>query len=292
MGHRCKINENYFENVNSHKKAYWLGFICADGHIYQNGYISIVIKDLEILEKFSKDTDSTYKIANINNFDRRTGKTYSEFSLKISNKKFVSHIINHGITHDKSDILNFPNIDEKYYPSFIAGLFDGDGSVHVRNNGVSKVLGCNLISTKEVLDHINKWLLEKYKIPSISCCKVTENKPNVWKQHWYKYTVPFLDIIYSIDPEMYLQRKYNLYLQYKNSKPTRNKIQKVHQYDEDGNYIKTFNSLKEAAESVNSKNSNICVSCKQKIKCKNYYWVYDNGEQIIPKINIKLWKKT
>ena len=117
--------------------------------------MSIVIKDLEILEKFSKDTKSTYKISKINMFDKRTNKTYFEFSLKISNKDFVSHIINHGVTHSKSDILKFPNIKEEYYPSFIAGLFDGDGSVHVRDNGASKVLSCNLISTREILNHIN-----------------------------------------------------------------------------------------------------------------------------------------
>lgn len=291
MGHKCKINENYFENIDSHKKAYWLGFICADGHIYQNGYMSIVIKDLEILEKFSKDIKSTYKISEIRMFDKRTNQTYHEYSLKISNKSFVSHIVNHGITYNKTDILNFPNIKEEYYPSFIAGLFDGDGSVYVRNNGASEVLGCNLISTKEVLDHINKWLLEKHEIPAISLCRVTNNKTNVWKQYWYKYAIPFLNIIYSIDSEMYLQRKYNLYLQYKDSKPTRNRIQRVHQYDSEGNYIKTFSSLKEAAESVGSKNSNICESFKRKIKCKNYYWIYDNDDQIIYKIDIKLWKK-
>ena len=291
MGHKCKINENYFENIDSHKKAYWLGFICADGHIYQNGYMSIVIKDLEILEKFSKDIKSTYKISEIHMFDKRTNQTYHEYSLKISNKNFVSHIVNHGITYNKTDILNFPNIKEEYYPSFIAGLFDGDGSVCIRNNGASEVLGCNLISTKEVLDHINKWLLEKYEIPATSLCRVTNNKTNVWKQYWYKHAVPFLNIIYSVDPEIYLQRKYNLYLQYKDSKPTRNRIQRVHQYDSEGNYIKTFSSLKEAAESVGSKNSGICESFKRKIKCKNYYWIYDNGDQIISKIDIKLWKK-
>ena len=38
---------------------------------------------------------------------------------------------------------------------------------------------------------------------------------------------------------MYLQRKYNLYLQNKDAKPTRNRIQRVHQYDSEGNYLYT-----------------------------------------------------
>lgn len=70
---------------------------------------------------------------------------------------------------------------------------------------------------------------------------------------------------------MYLQRKYNLYLQYKDSKPTRNRIQRVHQYDSKGNYIKTFNSLKEAAESYNSSNAPLCRCIDNKYKFKGYY---------------------
>ena len=290
MGHKCKINENYFENIDSHKKAYWLGFICADGHINKQGYLTIAIKDKEILEKFTKDTNSTYKIQHVFQLDNRTGKSYEKYSCCFSNKVFVSHIINHGVTHDKSDVLNFPNIDEQYYSSFIAGLFDGDGSVYVKDNGVTKVLGCNLISTKEVLNHVNNWLLEKYNIPNISCTRITKNKSNVWKQYWYKYAVPFLNIIYSVDPEMYLQRKYNLYLQNKDAKPTRNRIQRVHQYDENGNYIKTFSSLKEAADTYGSTNAPLCGCIDKRCKFKGYYWIRDNDDKIQQKIDIKTWK--
>lgn len=290
MRHRCKINENYFENIDSHKKAYWLGFICADGHINKQGYLQITIKDLEVLEKFIADVESTYALQRIVQNDSRTGKIYCEWGIHISNKIFTSHLINLGVTNHKTDILDFPNIDEQYYPSFIAGLFDGDGSVYVKDNGVTKVLGCNLISTKEVLNHINNWLLEKYNIPNISCAKVTKNKSNVWKQYWYKHAVPFLNIIYSVNPEMYLQRKYNLYLQYKDAKPTRNRIQGVHQYDENGNYIKTFNSLKEAAETYGSTNAPLCGCINKRCKFKGYYWIRDSDDEIQQKIDIKIWK--
>ena len=290
MKHRCKINENYFEKIDSHKKAYWLGFICADGHISKQGHLQITIKDLDILKKFIADVESTYALQRIVQNDIRTGKTYYEWATNISNKIFTSYLINQGVTNNKTNVLNFPNIDEQYYPSFIAGLFDGDGSVYVRDNGASKLLGCNLISTKEILNHINKWLLKKYNIPSISCSKVTENKENVWKQYWYKQAVPFLNIIYSVDPEMYLQRKYNLYLQYKDAKPTRNRIQPVHQYDENGNYIKTFDSLKDAAEAHGSTSAPLCRCIDKRYKFKGYYWIRDNNDKIQQKIDIEIWK--
>lgn len=99
--------------------------------------------------------------------------------------------------------------------------------------------------------------------------------------------MPFLNIIYSVDPEMYLQRKYNLYLQNKDAKPTRNRIQRVHQYDENGNYIKTFSSLKEAANTYGSTNAPLCGCIDKRCKFKGYYWIRDNDNKIQQKIDIK-----
>ena len=70
---------------------------------------------------------------------------------------------------------------------------------------------------------------------------------------------------------MYLQRKYNLYLQYKDAQPTRNRIQPVHQYDENGNYIKTFDSLKDAAEAHGSTSAPLCRCIDKRYKFKGYY---------------------
>lgn len=45
-------DEEYFKNINSPEKAYWLGFIAADGNIYRReghaGLISISVKDIDI----------------------------------------------------------------------------------------------------------------------------------------------------------------------------------------------------------------------------------------------------
>ena len=33
---KYNLNQNYFENIDSHEKAYWLGFIYVDGYIRKN----------------------------------------------------------------------------------------------------------------------------------------------------------------------------------------------------------------------------------------------------------------
>ena len=50
------FNEDYFKNVDSEEKAYWLGFIAADGCILENGTLKIGLaeKDSLHLEKFNE----------------------------------------------------------------------------------------------------------------------------------------------------------------------------------------------------------------------------------------------
>ena len=63
------FNFDFFETIDNELSAYWLGFIYADGCVLpQNKYgeqefkISINEKDLELLEKFKNDIESTYPI--------------------------------------------------------------------------------------------------------------------------------------------------------------------------------------------------------------------------------------
>ena len=65
--HSYKANYRIFENIDTPEKAYWLGFIAADGCVYvreKNATIRIAIKssDKEHLEKFKKFMESDVKI--------------------------------------------------------------------------------------------------------------------------------------------------------------------------------------------------------------------------------------
>lgn len=100
--------------------------------------------------------------------------------LQITNSIFISHLLKHGVTSNKTDVLNFPKISEKYYSYFIAGLFDGDGSLFIKKNNK---IACNLISTKEVLSFIDNYLFNKLNIKVLTYNQVTLNKNNVFKRY-------------------------------------------------------------------------------------------------------------
>jgi hypothetical protein len=203
------LNVDYFKEINSKDKAYWLGFICADGNIKKtNNKVSLTSKDLEVIEGFKGAIGAEHTISKRKFFDKRTNKTYIGYLIQIGNELFVNNLIDLGVTSNKTDILKFPKIDEKYYSYFIAGLFDGDGFVGIRNHNKLRI---SLISTKEVLDFISN-LLTNIGINELSKVKVSKNKINVWKTCLYKDADKFLNYIYGDDNfKYYLMRKYNIF---------------------------------------------------------------------------------
>lgn len=282
-----KINEEYFKVIDNERKAYWLGFIAADGCINKdNNKLSFCLKDLSVIEKFKKDTESTYKISSFSRYDKRTNKFYYGHSIQVTNRNFISYLIDKGITNNKTDCLFFPDINEEYYPYFIAGLFDGDGSVFV--NKAKNGLKCNLISTEEVLSRIDEILFERFGIKHNKHIRVTKNKPNVYKEYWYKESEVFLNYIYCGDKDIYLERKYEFLKQHKYKDKTRNRWQEILKYDAMGNFVEKYSTIKIAAKDNGIYEQGIIKSYKNNKPYKGFYWVgIEEGDDYLPKISIK-----
>lgn len=207
-----KVDVNYFDIIDSNKKAYWLGYLSADGHINKiNTKCTLTSIDLEIIQKFKDDIKSEHKISENFNLDKRTKKTYKHYTIQITNKNFVLNLNKHGITQFKSDVFNVPKMDEKYLSYFFAGMFDGDGCVGERKNNKPRI---SLISTKEVLLFLQKYLMDKLNISKTKLQRVTINKNNVWKISLYGDSLLFLNWIYSDNNFNYLNRKHEKYLSF------------------------------------------------------------------------------
>lgn len=172
--HKYKADYRKFEYIDSEEKAYWLGFIAADGCNYereQNATIVINLakKDKEQLEKFKKFMNSDVQVKD---FIQNAGfSNNSEMSKIVFNSKEMSHDLTlAGVPPKKSLILKPPIINEKYYFSYILGYFDGDGSIFQNSNGE---FGICIVGTKEILEWINSLLnisshLEKRSQESLS----------------------------------------------------------------------------------------------------------------------------
>lgn len=144
---KYSYNENIFENIDKEEKAYWLGFLYADGYVRErNGggselklKLSIIDKDhLLKFKKFISDDEnipivyeeSKNKKKKLNDTDIQEYYNNSRtYKISINSKKIVSDLIKLGCTNNKSKTIEFPNIDESFYKDFIRGYFDGDGSI-------------------------------------------------------------------------------------------------------------------------------------------------------------------
>lgn len=123
-------NPEYFRVIDSHEKAYFLGFIAGDGCVTgprKTLTISINARDVFILEQFCKQLGSErgpYPLG-----------TDNQVRFTHTSKGMAECLALYGIGERKSlDLTDFiSKVPEQFRNSAILGLFDADGSICVRN---------------------------------------------------------------------------------------------------------------------------------------------------------------
>jgi Mor family transcriptional regulator len=145
-----KINENYFNNINTEDKAYFLGLLYADGCNYPENHhvsLSLMEEDKEILEKFQQclETDKPLRFVISKNKNKK-----NSYSLDITNIAISESLEKLGVVKAKTFKIIFPEwLDKNLYRHFIRGYFDGDGCIHLhktKNNtwdGSFQIVGTN-----------------------------------------------------------------------------------------------------------------------------------------------------
>lgn len=126
-------NHDFFENINSKEKAYWLGFIYADGYISKSerSYccgIELKESDIGHLIKFNKSIGGNIKPSSRKRENELLGET-NLCCIRLYSKKMFFDLKKHGCVERKSDKIRMPDIDKRYMWDFIRGYFDGDGCV-------------------------------------------------------------------------------------------------------------------------------------------------------------------
>lgn len=120
------IDEHYFDVIDSHEKAYFLGFIAGDGAIVGPTLtITLHRKDSYVLDAFAK----ALGFKNRSVYDLATGRNQCRFT--VSRKPIIAALAKYGIGPRKSlTMSNFlENIPSQYAPSACLGYFDADGSI-------------------------------------------------------------------------------------------------------------------------------------------------------------------
>ena len=210
------LDENYFKNIDSDNKAYILGFFYADGCVGSNNnkvQISLQEDDVEILEKMRSEFQCDKPLRYIEP-PKKFPNRKPQYSLSLDNKQFHENIVNQGVIQKKSYFAVFPfQIEEKYYKSFIRGVFDGDGCLYHYEKGNTNTV--TFTGTSELINAIGD-IIEK-NIGIKKRIHVAQNSIDVDKNTRVlmfggnKQVKKFLDWLYD-GAELYLKRKYDKYV--------------------------------------------------------------------------------
>jgi len=134
-------HHNYFENIDSQEKAYFLGFLYTDGSVDNKSRARVTLSlqegDRELLERLNKliNIDRPLGFINLNS---KNPNHQNAVVLCVSSYKVVRDLENHGCMNNKTFDLRWPqNIEEEFIPHFVRGLWDGDGSIGHSHGNVS-----------------------------------------------------------------------------------------------------------------------------------------------------------
>lgn len=119
-------DDDYFLNIDTEHKAYWLGFLYADGHVDNNTCaLWLQARDKEHLKKFLLDINAA-------SVPLHYDKIYNEYGITLHSKVFINNLQNLGFTSRKTydnTAIVFQNVPDSLKKDFLRGYWDGDGCI-------------------------------------------------------------------------------------------------------------------------------------------------------------------
>lgn len=203
------VNDEYFDVIDTQNKAYALGLYYSDGTVHKTkNYVTISLQecDVDILYKLNNEFGGNRKLTFIKLNEKNTNWS-NQYMFTVSSDKIHNDLIKHGCVPNKSLILKFPNtIPHNLIRHFVRGYFDGDGSLSKKEDR------CSLISTEDFCIELSKIVKDELNInSSIFLCHNKNTSTRTFQIAGKRQVKIFLDWLYT-DSELYLDRKYQLYL--------------------------------------------------------------------------------
>lgn len=217
---KYEVNQHYFDVIDNEFKAYWLGFLYADGcnkismknnkHIYEIS-ISLNENDDGHLQKFLNSIQSSTVIKHRVSKNKYRGE-YKEFnccSVLVCNQQLSLSLQEKGCVPNKSLVLKFPT--ENIVPNdlmrhFIRGYFDGDGHVHINKDNHS--INCGFVGTEDFLNGLIAFIKDNTKI-NTNHAITKDKRSNCYQVHWGSLSdcQQLFKFLYK-DSNIYLERKF------------------------------------------------------------------------------------
>ena len=157
---KYKLDEGVFVSIDTEQKAYWLGFLLADGTLTTNGAgtpvgctISLAAADVDHLVKWKAACRSDHPI--VFRSVVVAGVSYKTATVSIYSQRMASALVGYGVVPAKSLIARPCNVDGPLQRHYWRGVLDGDG--FIGRAGGKWTLG--LVGTRAVVAGFQSFLL-------------------------------------------------------------------------------------------------------------------------------------
>jgi len=130
---KYSVTESYFDRIDTEEKAYWLGFLTADGHVGEYDIVlALSTKDREHLEKFKAALKAEHPIVEVTS---QYGKPISR--IGICSRRMAAALRKHGLESNKTFTIEpCPNVPAELERHYWRGAVDGDGWIQKRKSWV------------------------------------------------------------------------------------------------------------------------------------------------------------
>lgn len=209
------FNEDFFEFIDNEHKAYWLGFIMADGCIENPSNhgnpkrlkIQLSAIDKELLQLFLNDIEST--TIKVEEFlpHKSTYGINLICRIQVNSVKMCDDLSKYGIVPNKTGKEIVPEIPDNMMRHFIRGFFDGDGTVYKQKD--KPVI--SFTGNQDMLYDLSYILIKNLNVSNVVSPSKYKSK-NVSQLGYSRKqdTFSFYHYIYD-NSSIYLERKYAKY---------------------------------------------------------------------------------
>ena len=219
-------NKDYFNKIDTEEKAYWLGFLYADGCInryYKNEKLKAMSLELTLCEKDKKHLEKFAKCLETNvpiriKKTKLNNKIYSSYKIVISCTKLCYDLINLGCIPNKTYDIKFPTyeiVPKNFMRDFIRGFFDGDGCISTTTMEGKPHIVTTFTGMSDMLKSISDFLIGEKVIRVNTKIYKDKRREKTYNIHIHgtDSNKDFLDYLYK-NSTIYLDRKYDNYINF------------------------------------------------------------------------------
>jgi len=149
-----RLDESFFERIDTEEKAYWLGFAFADGSVIANCRVfrtELHRRDVQHLRKLATALQTDIPI--------KPFPAHSSYYLAVGSAKLCRFLSRHGCVPNKTCRHGTPKIAKKLLRHFYRGVVDGDGSLFCSTK--SKAWAFDCVGSRVFIEDFQAWLMRR-----------------------------------------------------------------------------------------------------------------------------------